>query len=54
MPNGTQTKADAYVSEEDCEQWQACFDSASDEYILDSEECYFCMLEILAIGEKSE
>lgn len=47
-------KGRLYLSEEDCEQWQACFDSASDEYILNSEEFYFCMLEILAIGEKSE
>jgi ubiquinone/menaquinone biosynthesis C-methylase UbiE len=47
-------KGRPYLSEEDFEQWQACFDSASDEYILDSEEFYFCMLEILAIGEKSE
>jgi len=44
-------KGRPYLSEEDFEQWQAFFDSASDEYILDSEEFYFCMLEILVIGE---
>jgi len=40
-----------YLLEEDFKQWQACFDPASEEYILDSEGFYFCMLEILAIGE---
>lgn len=44
-------KCRPYLTEEDFEQWQACFDSASEEYILDSEEFYFCMLEILVIGE---
>lgn len=44
-------KGRPYLSEEDFEQWQACFDSASEEYIIDSEEFYFCMLEILVIGE---
>ncbi len=44
-------KGRPYLSEEDFEQWQACFDSASEEYILDSEGFYFCMLEILVTGE---
>ena len=44
-------KGRPYLSEEDFEQWQAFFDPASEEYILDSEEFYFCMLEILVIGE---
>lgn len=44
-------KGRPYLSEEDFEHWQACFDSASEEYILDSEGFYFCMLEILVIGE---
>lgn len=44
-------KGRSYLSAEDFEQWQACFDPASDEYILDMKEFYFCMLEILAIGE---
>jgi len=44
-------KGRPYLSEEDFEQWQAFFDPASKEYILDSEEFYFCMLEILVIGE---
>ncbi|MCG9478683.1 MAG: hypothetical protein K9H14_00560 [Actinomycetia bacterium] len=44
-------KGRSYLLEEDFKQWQACFDSTSEEYILDSEGFYFCMLEILAIGE---
>ena len=44
-------KGKPYLSKEDFERWYACFDSASDKYILDSEEFYFCMLEIMVIGE---
>jgi len=44
-------KGRPYLLEEDFEQWQAYFDSTSEEYILDLEGFYFCMLEILAIGE---
>jgi ubiquinone/menaquinone biosynthesis C-methylase UbiE len=39
-----------FLSDKDFEQWSAYFDSSSPHYILDSEEFYFCMLEILAIG----
>jgi len=39
-----------YLSEEDLQQWQAHFDPTSDKYILDLEEFYFCMLEVLTIG----
>lgn len=40
----------AYLSEEDLENWYAYFDPDSDKYILDLEEFYFCMLEVLTIG----
>lgn len=39
-----------YLSEEDLQQWRAHFDPTSDKYILDLEEFYFCMLEVLAVG----
>lgn len=39
-----------YLSEEDIKQWRAHFDPNSDDYILDLEEFYFCMLEVLTIG----
>ena len=39
-----------YLSEEDLKQWRAHFDPNSDNYILDLEEFYFCMLEVLTIG----
>lgn len=38
-----------YLSEEDLKQWRAHFDPNSDNYILDLEEFYFCMLEVLTI-----
>jgi ubiquinone/menaquinone biosynthesis C-methylase UbiE len=44
-------KGKAYLSTEDLEQWLAYFDPCSDEYILDSDEFYFCALDIMAIGE---
>lgn len=40
----------AHLSEEDLRQWRAYFDPTSDKYILDLEEFYFCMLEVLTIG----
>ncbi len=40
-----------YLSREDLEQWRAHFDPSSDKYILDLEEFYFCMLEVLTIGQ---
>lgn len=39
-----------YLSKEDLERWHAHFDPTSDKYILDLEEFYFCMLEMLTIG----
>lgn len=39
-----------YLSEEDLKQWRAHFDPNSDNYILDLEEFYFCMLEVLTVG----
>ncbi len=39
-----------YLSEEDLQQWRAHFDPTSDNYILDLEEFYFCMLEVLTVG----
>ena len=38
------------LSEEDLQQWRSYFDSTSDNYILDLEEFYFCMLELMTIG----
>lgn len=40
----------AYLSEDDIQKWKNHFDPKSDTYVLDSEEFYFCMLEILTIG----
>jgi len=39
-----------YLSAEDLKQWRTHFDPNSDNYILDLEEFYFCMLEVLTIG----
>lgn len=39
-----------YLSEEDVKQWKSHFDPNSENYILDLEEFYFCMLEIITIG----
>lgn len=44
-------KGRPYLSKEDFEQWHAYFDSASNQYILDLEEFYFCVLDIMVIGE---
>ena len=44
-------KGKTYLSTKDFEQWQAYFDPAADEYILDSEDLYFCVLDIMAVGE---
>ncbi|MFQ5936119.1 MAG: methyltransferase domain-containing protein [Acidiferrobacterales bacterium] len=42
--------AEPYLSVEDYAQWRAHFDPASDEYILDRDELYFSMLEVLTVG----
>ena len=39
-----------YLSEEDLQRWEAHFDPNSDEYILDLEEFYFCMVEMITVG----
>jgi hypothetical protein len=39
-----------HLSEEDVQQWRSYFDPNSENYILDLQEFYFCMLEIITIG----
>jgi hypothetical protein len=39
-----------YLSKEDLRQWQAAFDPGADEYILDREDFYFCMIEMITVG----
>ncbi len=39
-----------YLSEEDRQRWGRAFDPATDEYILDREDFYFCMLETVTVG----
>lgn len=39
-----------YLSKEDIHNWKSHFDPNSDNYILDLEEFYFCMLEVMTIG----
>ncbi len=39
-----------YLSRKDLEQWHAHFDPTCDEYILDRDDFYFCMLEVLTVG----
>jgi ubiquinone/menaquinone biosynthesis C-methylase UbiE len=39
-----------YLSEEDAQQWRSHFDPNSENYVLDLQEFYFCMLEIITIG----
>lgn len=39
-----------YLSEEDVWQWRAHFNPTSDNYILDLEEFYFCMVEVVTVG----
>ncbi len=38
------------LSEEDVHRWGAHFDPNSDEYILDLEEFYYCMVEMITVG----
>jgi len=40
----------SYLSQEDFQQWHAHFDPTSDQYILDRDDFYSCMLEIITIG----
>jgi SAM-dependent methyltransferase len=39
-----------YLLEEDRRQWQAAFDPDADEYVLDREDFYFCMVEMITVG----
>ena len=39
-----------YLSEEDLQRWKAHFDPNAEEYILDLEEFYFCMVEMITVG----
>ncbi|MFQ5931402.1 MAG: methyltransferase domain-containing protein [Nitrospiraceae bacterium] len=39
-----------YLSEEDRRRWRAHFDAKSEEYILEREDFYFCMVEVLTVG----
>lgn len=38
------------LSHEDRERWSRAFDPTSDEYILDREDFYFCMVETVTVG----
>ena len=40
-----------YLSKKDLKKWYAHFDPASDKYILDLDEFYFCMLEVVTEGK---
>ena len=40
----------SYLTEEDVKRWRSNFDPNSINYILDREDFYFCMLEVLTIG----
>ena len=42
--------AEPYLPAEDCAQWRAHFDPASDKYILNRDEFYFSMIEVLTVG----
>ncbi|MHA1360755.1 MAG: methyltransferase domain-containing protein [Candidatus Helarchaeota archaeon] len=39
-----------YMTKEEVQKWHSYFDTTSKSYILDLEEFYFCMLEIITIG----
>ncbi len=39
-----------YLSREELRQWQAAFDPDADEYILDRDDFYFCMLEMVTVA----
>ncbi|MFQ5519986.1 MAG: methyltransferase domain-containing protein [Candidatus Methylomirabilia bacterium] len=39
-----------YLSQEEVQQWRSYFNPGSPDYILDREDFYFCMLEIVAEG----
>ncbi|MDP9071513.1 MAG: methyltransferase domain-containing protein [Actinomycetota bacterium] len=39
-----------YISDEDRQRWEAAFDPGSQDYILDREDFYFCMVETVTEG----
>lgn len=39
-----------YLSDDELRQWLAAFDPEADEYILDREDFYFCMLEMVTVA----
>jgi ubiquinone/menaquinone biosynthesis C-methylase UbiE len=43
--------AEPYLSESEIEDWDAYFDPKSSSYILDLDEFYFCMLELITEGD---
>lgn len=39
-----------YLRQEDLHRWKAAFDPTADEYVLDREDFYFCMIEMVTVG----
>jgi ubiquinone/menaquinone biosynthesis C-methylase UbiE len=39
-----------FLTDDDYRSWTACFDEKSDRYVLDRDDVYFCMLEVMCIG----
>ena len=39
-----------YLCEEDRRRWEAAFDPETDDYVLDNEDFYFCMTEMVTVG----
>lgn len=39
-----------YLSSDELDRWRAAFDPEADEYILDRDEFYFCMLEMVTVA----
>lgn len=39
-----------HISQHDRQRWEEAFDPTSDEYILDREDFYFCMVETVTVG----
>jgi ubiquinone/menaquinone biosynthesis C-methylase UbiE len=42
--------AEPYLSEDESRSWHAAFDPKSDEYVLDREDFYVCMIEMITAG----
>jgi hypothetical protein len=39
-----------FLTDEDLKTWESYFDDSSVDYILDSKEFYYCMLEVISVG----